>query len=45
MEEAEVTGLVALRDQTLLTVGWNQKIVLYDFCEPGVCKEGGMAWE
>ncbi|XP_067403406.1 cilia- and flagella-associated protein 337-like [Emydura macquarii macquarii] len=35
VEEAEVTGLVALRDQTLLTVGWNQKIVLYDFCEPG----------
>ncbi|XP_065419759.1 WD repeat-containing protein on Y chromosome-like isoform X4 [Chrysemys picta bellii] len=34
VEEAEVTGLVALRDQSLLTVGWNQKIVLYDFCEP-----------
>ncbi|KAG6936914.1 WD repeat-containing protein on Y chromosome-like [Chelydra serpentina] len=35
VEEAEVTGLVALRDRTLLAVGWNQKIVLYDFCEPG----------
>ncbi|XP_073166758.1 cilia- and flagella-associated protein 337-like isoform X2 [Lepidochelys kempii] len=35
VEEAEVMGLVALRDQTLLAVGWNQKIVLYDFCEPG----------
>ncbi|XP_034646268.1 WD repeat-containing protein on Y chromosome-like isoform X2 [Trachemys scripta elegans] len=34
VEEAEVTGLVALQDQSLLTVGWNQKIVLYDFCEP-----------
>ncbi|XP_075760105.1 cilia- and flagella-associated protein 337-like isoform X2 [Pelodiscus sinensis] len=35
VEETEVTGLVALQDQTLLAVGWNQKIVLYDFCEPG----------
>ncbi|XP_074870744.1 cilia- and flagella-associated protein 337-like [Carettochelys insculpta] len=36
VEETEVTGLIALQNQTLLAVGWNRKIVLYDFCDPGV---------
>lgn len=36
VDEAEVTGLVVLRSRTLLAVGWNRKIVLYHFWEPGV---------
>uniref|UniRef100_A0A8C5R5F8 EF-hand domain-containing protein n=1 Tax=Leptobrachium leishanense TaxID=445787 RepID=A0A8C5R5F8_9ANUR len=30
VEEAEVTCVLPLRDQTFLSVGWNRKIVLYD---------------
>ncbi|KAM8945715.1 LOW QUALITY PROTEIN: cilia- and flagella-associated protein 337-like [Pelodytes ibericus] len=30
VEEAEVTCVLPLRDQTFLSVGWNRKIVMYD---------------
>nr|XP_026689544.1 WD repeat-containing protein on Y chromosome isoform X2 [Ciona intestinalis] len=34
LEEAEVTGVLSFQDRTILAVGWNRRIVIYDDSDP-----------
>ncbi|MBN3300586.1 WDR49 protein, partial [Amia calva] len=44
--EAEVTGVVCLQDNKLLTVGWSQQIALYSITDPGsIYVQADLSWK